>query len=375
MRDPRVSVVMPAYNVMATIDEAVAAALGQTCRDIEVMVVDDGSTDGTAEHVERRWASDVRLIRQEHQGAPAARNRGKSEALGEFLLFLDADSVPQPDLIARFLAALEDHPAVSYAYCDYSVRLTEGSVREPIMRSRPFDPDALRQGNYVDTVSLIRARDCPDWDPDIRSLQDWDLWLTLLDQGKSGVYVPGALFESIDRPESITRSWSLNHYAQALADVRSKHAATLLLVTPGDERRVWKGRTPARTVVRELPWLGETDHALALADHDYVAVADEPLLAAGIRAALRLLMYCNDACAVAVAPADLSASLHGEILGTAVTAPVGVSSGLIVLSAHAFAALDIPVPIAADRAVGEIAKRAADAGLLVLGISSHEWRS
>ena len=90
---PLVSVIIPAYNAEEYISQALSSVLSQTLSDIEVIVVDDGSTDRTASIVEELTHRDgrIRLIRQENQCAGVARNKGMEVAEGKYLYFLDAD--------------------------------------------------------------------------------------------------------------------------------------------------------------------------------------------------------------------------------------------------------------------------------------------
>src|ERR1051326_7858600 len=87
---PSVSVVLPVYNREHSISRAVRSVLDQTYRDVELIVVDDGSTDGTREVV-RQFAPHLTLIEHEHAGASAARNRGIAHARGELIAFIDSD--------------------------------------------------------------------------------------------------------------------------------------------------------------------------------------------------------------------------------------------------------------------------------------------
>ena len=109
LRQPRVSVIVPVYNGATHIVATVESVLAQTYTDFELIVVDDGSTDGTAELLQS-YRGQLRLIQQANQGVSAARNRGLQLALGEFVLFLDGDDLLYPDKLEQQVACLEvDH--------------------------------------------------------------------------------------------------------------------------------------------------------------------------------------------------------------------------------------------------------------------------
>jgi len=104
-----VSVVIPTYNCGHLIGDAINSVLRQTVTVLEVIVVDDGSTDDTSERLEA-FAERVRLVRQTNQGVAAARNRGVAEAQGEFVAFLDADDGWHPEKLSRQLSAFDAAP-------------------------------------------------------------------------------------------------------------------------------------------------------------------------------------------------------------------------------------------------------------------------
>lgn len=106
---PTVSVIIPAYNAARYLAETLASALGQTLTDIEVIVVDDGSKDNTAEVAQSFPA--VRYVHQQNAGVSAARNTGATHAQGEFLAFLDSDDLWHPDKLRQQVEALRQHPA------------------------------------------------------------------------------------------------------------------------------------------------------------------------------------------------------------------------------------------------------------------------
>jgi glycosyltransferase involved in cell wall biosynthesis len=109
--NPSISVIVPAWNVERYLDEALDSALAQRPAPTEILVIDDGSTDGTADVAGRRGPR-VRCVRREHGGPAAARNAGIREARGELLAFLDADDVWLPGKLARQLEVLSGRPAL-----------------------------------------------------------------------------------------------------------------------------------------------------------------------------------------------------------------------------------------------------------------------
>ncbi len=230
-KKPLVSIVLPVYNGKETVGKALEAIFNQSYPFFEVIVVDDGSTDGTREELEKfKERENFKVVYQENQGAPRARNKGAELARGEYLLFVDADTLLYPQCLEKMVETLLSHPEASYAYCDYKMT----GWREGIHKASPFDPELLRKTNYISCTSLVDIKVFPGWDPKIRGLQDWDLWLTLLDQGHTGVYLPEVLFEAIQREDSITGSWVRNHWSEAVSSVLAKHQKVAIFTLTKD---------------------------------------------------------------------------------------------------------------------------------------------
>lgn len=124
MSRPLVSVVVPAFNAAATIEDAIDSMLAQTCGDWELLIVDDGSTDETPVILARQRDPRVRVFRQKNSGVGAARNTALSAATGEFIAFLDADDVLPPDSLAIRVDYLRENMAVDIV--NGCVRITEG---------------------------------------------------------------------------------------------------------------------------------------------------------------------------------------------------------------------------------------------------------
>lgn len=225
--NPLVSIIIPVYNRQEVFERSSASALIQTYQNIEIIVVDDGSNPPIKIENQR-----VQLFRQENRGAPAARNFGFSKSKGEYVIFWDADVMADPHMIAKMVAALENNPTASYAYCDFYL----GKKKMP---AGSFDADRLRKINYITTTSLIRRADFPGFDESLKKFQDWDLWLTMLEKNKAGVYIPEYLFsvETGGTMSSWLPSWAyhapwkwlpgisvkVKKYEEAKAIVRKKH--------------------------------------------------------------------------------------------------------------------------------------------------------
>lgn len=117
MRGPLVSVVIPAYNAERFVGEAIDSVLGQSYRRFEVIVVDDGSNDGTAARL-RAYRDRVRHVHQANGGVGSARNRGIALATGDYIAFLDADDVWTPDKLAVQVEIADRHPESGLIACD-----------------------------------------------------------------------------------------------------------------------------------------------------------------------------------------------------------------------------------------------------------------
>jgi glycosyltransferase involved in cell wall biosynthesis len=116
---PTVSVVIPAYNAAPWIEQTIASCLAQTHTPLEVIVVDDASTDDTVQRVER-FGAPVRCLRQASAGPAVARNRGIRAARGEFVAMIDADDTWSPNKLARQLELMQADPAIGLVFCDYT---------------------------------------------------------------------------------------------------------------------------------------------------------------------------------------------------------------------------------------------------------------
>lgn len=148
------------------------------------------------------------IVEDQAGGACAKRNSGAAKAKEPFVIFVDDDTVLGGDCLRRMLSELEENPSAGYAYSGYTGIVLPG-VRHPmggnfLHGSGPFDVDRLRRENYIDTTSLMRTSVFPGFDPALERLQDWDLWLTLLNRGIRGRFISEILFMKFNVDEGIT---------------------------------------------------------------------------------------------------------------------------------------------------------------------------
>lgn len=119
MKKPKISVVIPTYNRATTVPRAIESVLAQTVTDLEVIVVDDGSSDETGKVLAKMFGDRIRYYAQPNQGASVARNKGIEEARGEWIAFLDSDDLWEPEKLKRQFEALERfHSECSACYTD-----------------------------------------------------------------------------------------------------------------------------------------------------------------------------------------------------------------------------------------------------------------
>ncbi len=181
-----ISIIIPVYNHQSALEKALASIQAQTYQDLELIVVDDGSAEAV-----RLQTTDYRLpiniVRQENKGAPTARNAGLNRAKGEYVILWDADVVGEPEMLEKMVSALEVNAEVSFVYSNHYF----GKKKMP---AQHWSTEALKQNNYIHSTSLIRRKDVVRWDEQLRRFQDWDLWLSMAEAGKTGVWIDEYLF-------------------------------------------------------------------------------------------------------------------------------------------------------------------------------------
>lgn len=154
-----ISVVIPLYNKKESVVHTLECVLKQTYQNFEVVVVDDGSTDGSAEIVEGVDDGRIRLIRQENGGVSAARNRGIKEAKSEYIAFLDADDEWKPEHLETLVGLIEKYPQYGAYSTNYEFK--QGTkVKKTILNKIPFEVEEGVLSNYFEVSSCSHSPIC-----------------------------------------------------------------------------------------------------------------------------------------------------------------------------------------------------------------------
>jgi glycosyltransferase involved in cell wall biosynthesis len=215
-----ISAIITTYNYGRFIAGAVESVLQQSVRPDEILVVDDGSTDGTADIVAGYAAAGVRYVSQANGGAGAARNRGLRETRGELVAFLDGDDRWLPDKLARQLDHLHRYPSVGLI-TGGECQVFEGGqasmlVTRPPVGAARFYPQILIENTIGNpSLTLIRRacfKQVGGFDESLRLGQDWDMWIRIAKAFPIGV-VAGPLILFTQHANSLTAGRGAARYA------------------------------------------------------------------------------------------------------------------------------------------------------------------
>jgi len=220
----KVSVIVPCFNHGEFLPEAVASVNNIQREDIELIVVDDGSTDErTRKEMETLCAQGIKVVRQKNKGLAAARNAGVLASQGEYLFPLDADDRMRSGWIDRGIGILDADPQVGVVYGDAQCF----GIRTDRWHVGPFESDRLLNCNFIHASALYRRS---VWEQNrgydgtmpVQGFEDWDFWLGALEHGWQFAYVPEIFFDYRQAAGSmITRTRGFESQIEAF--VGTKH--------------------------------------------------------------------------------------------------------------------------------------------------------
>ena len=241
---PIVSIIIPTHNCRRWLGEAIDSALMQTYPNCEVIVVDDGSTDGTYEWVQQQYGDCIRYHWQPNGGVARARNTGLRLAQGEYIQWLDADDWIAPEKIATHVAYLERHPECAAVYC-HTLQFNAAQPEEmwdfagkTRYVSGNILPHMLDNGLILTVATLVRrdwALRAAPFDESLPSNEDWDYWLCMAHAGACFHYLPG---EPLAFYRSHDESRSHQHVQHGLSGIRVLQKLRCAISDPAERRRL-----------------------------------------------------------------------------------------------------------------------------------------
>ena len=204
---PTTSFVVTCHNLGQYLDDAVSSILAQTVRDLEIVVVNDGSTDALTCRVLADYARDrTRVVHGVRRGLPGARNFGVTDTSGRFLCMVDADDMLEPTYLERSLSVLDARPELAFA--SHWLR----AFGEESWEWTPTDCslESLLLHNTVNGAALIRREAFEaigGFDESmVDGCEDWELWIRAVEAGFEGTIIPEFLFRYRRRSDSMSRA-------------------------------------------------------------------------------------------------------------------------------------------------------------------------
>lgn len=243
--DPLVSVVIPVFNQERFIAEAIESVLSQTYPRIELIVVDDGSTDSTRDVI-GRYHGRLVYLHQANAGASVALNVGIQRAQGELVGWLSSDDVYFPTKVALQVEQFTREPEIGLSYTDFQVIDGRGSVlktvRSPYVEDRKEFIRRMILGNFVNGSSVLVKRtvleEVGPFDPELRYHADGNMWLRILKRHRFG-HVPQILLKYRTHPGAASRNTrEMHRYRQIFfSKIWETYSAADLFPDPGPDSR------------------------------------------------------------------------------------------------------------------------------------------
>ena len=207
-----VSIIIPTYNNANTICRSVDSCINQTYKNIEIIVIDDGSTDNTKE-VLSRYSLDGRFkyIYQENQERSAARNHGLDVARGEYIQFLDSDDEIYPTKIEKQINFLDANPEYFLVYCGVEYKNEIGQITHTLEPKIDGNIDyKILKGNFITMHSPLFRKTDVRFDTKINRLEDWKFWIYVV-KDKEITYIDEILCDvNIHENIHLSKTYKIN---------------------------------------------------------------------------------------------------------------------------------------------------------------------
>jgi glycosyltransferase involved in cell wall biosynthesis len=224
-RPPWVTVIVPCFNLGHYLVEALDSVLAQTWTDLEVVVVDDGSTEpATRRLLDSLQRPKTRVVRSDNRGLSAARNLGVRHSHGEYVCSVDADDRLEPTWIERGVAALDADPGLAFV----SHWLDTFGDEQWEWKPTRCDLGMLLDTNTINGAAIVRravVEAVGGFDESMRGgCEDWEFWIRVTERGYRGAILPEILYHYRRRPGSMSREMHrAERYLEVYADIIRKH--------------------------------------------------------------------------------------------------------------------------------------------------------
>lgn len=238
---PEVSVVFPCYNAAAHLPRAIDSVRAQTFTDVELIVVDDGSTDVATLDYLASLPDDVRIIRQANKGLPGARNTGFREASGKYVMPLDCDDFLDPRCLEELLNAVKQDGGTSYAFSHMALCGEKTGILKRNFNF--FEQLFLNHIPYCILIPKELWREVGGYDERMcNGLEDWEFNIRLGAEGHYGHLVDKPLFFYFVRSSGMLQSMTNRRHAQLSRFIRSAHRRQYSLKSLRRVWREWRGQ-------------------------------------------------------------------------------------------------------------------------------------
>jgi glycosyltransferase involved in cell wall biosynthesis len=251
---PRVSVIIPCYNAHAYLGETLASIRNQTFKDLEIVIIDDGSTNPDTLAFLAALPADIRQVRQENRGLPGARNSGFRHALGEYVLPLDCDDWLDPGFLEQTLATLEATPGAAYAFAHMAL---EGELHGVLRKSYNFFEQLFfNQLPYCLLMPKRLWEEVGGYDETMRKgYEDWEFNIRLGGRGHFGVVCPQPLFHYRILSGGMLKSISNKYHAQLWSMIQQRNSQVYSPFGLYQAWKVWHARPSSYPPVMLIGWL------------------------------------------------------------------------------------------------------------------------
>jgi len=215
-RDCFLSIIIPVYNYGKTLDRALSSVFAQTYKNLEIIIIDDGSTDNfTKLKLNHLDIPNTKIIFQENGGPSKARNEGVKISTGDYILPLDSDDLIHPTYVEQCIKLITQDKNYSPIYCD---TVHQGQMKG--IEERPeWSKERLINGPFIVNCSMFsrEAFDSIDgYDEDLKGWEDYDMWLRMMQKGYVGKRIPSPLFIYFHHESEGTVSTIANQDTQSL---------------------------------------------------------------------------------------------------------------------------------------------------------------